>query len=142
MRVKMFENKGFIKTDLGVIIFIGGMNMFNLFKKNENTNFDISNVSNNNVNEFLKSGQLKLVYLISPDFGGSEARDNQVVVTPKAYNEKQQIDDELYGFLVQKKSVKKFNVNLKYKGNSIVPSEIIVSANIDGNDYKKIIEVW
>ena len=34
--------------------------MFNLFKKNENTNFDISNISNNNVNEFLKSGQLKI----------------------------------------------------------------------------------
>ena len=116
--------------------------MFNLFKKNENTNFDISNISNNNVNDFLKLGQLKLIYLISPDFGGSEERDNQVVVTPKAHNEKQQIDDELYSFLEQGKSVKNFNVDLKYKGNSIVPSEIIVSANIDGNDYKKIIEVW
>ena len=47
------------------------------------------------MNEFLKSGELKLVYLISPDFGGSEGRDNQVVVTPKAYNEKQLIDEEL-----------------------------------------------
>ena len=113
--------------------------MFNLFKKN---NFDISNISNDNVNEFLKTGDLKLVYLISPDFGGSEAKDNQVVVTPKAYNEKQLIDDELYSFLEQGKSIKNFNVDLKYKEKSIVPSEIIVSANVGGNEYKKVIKVW
>lgn len=118
------------------------MGIFDKFKKNEKNNFDISNISNDNVNEFLKSGQLKLVYLISPDFGGSEARDNQVVVTPKAYDEKQIIDAELYSFLEQERSVRNFNVDLKYKGNSIVPSEIIITANIDGSDYKKVVEVW
>lgn len=118
------------------------MGIFDKFKKNEKNNFDISNISNDNVNKFLKSDQLKLVYLISPDFGGSEERDNQVVVTPKAYDEKEMIDDEIYSFLEQEKSVKNFNVDLKYKGNSIVPSEIIITANIDGNDYKKVIKVW
>ena len=116
--------------------------MFNFFKKEEKHSFDISNVSNDNVNEFLKSGDLKLVYLISPDFGGSEGRDNQVVVTPKAYNEKQLIDEELYSFLEQGKSIKNFNVDLKYKEKSIVPSEIIVSANVGGNEYKRVIKVW
>ena len=116
--------------------------MFNIFKKTENNNFDISKVSNENVNDYLKTGQLKLVYLISPDFGGSEEKENQVVVTPKAYNEKQLVDDELYSFLEQERSVKNFNVNLKYKENSIVPSQIIITATIDGNEYNKIIEVW
>lgn len=116
--------------------------MFNFMKKNGNSNFDISNVSNDNVNEFLKLGQLKLIYLISPDFGGSEGRDNQIVVTPKAGKEKQFIDNELYSFLEQGKSVKNFNIDLKYKGKSIVPSKIIISANVDGNDYNKVIEVW
>ncbi len=116
--------------------------MFNFMKKKENSNFDISNVSNENVNEFLKLGQLKIIYLISPDFGGSEGKDNQIVVTPKAEKEKQVIDDELYSFLEQEKEVKNFHIDLKYKGKSIVPSKIIILANVDGNDYNKEIEVW
>ena len=114
--------------------------MFNLFNKKEE--FDIAKVSKENVNNFIKSGKLKPVYLISPDFGGSEGIDNQVIVTPKAYDEKQLIDDELYTFLEQERSVKNFNVKLNYKGESIVPSQIIVTATIDGNDYQKIVEVW
>lgn len=116
--------------------------MLNLFKRKVNSNFDISNITRENVNEFLHSGQLTLVYLISPDFGGSEKSDNQVVVTPEAYKEKQIIDDELYNFLKQGKSVKNFNVSLKYKDNSIVPSKIFVTASIDGNNYTKVINVW
>ena len=37
--------------------------MLNIFKKKENTVFDIATVSNNNVNDFLRSGQLQLIYL-------------------------------------------------------------------------------
>ena len=40
------------------------MGIFDKFKKNEKNNFDISNISNYNVNKFLKSDKLKLVYLI------------------------------------------------------------------------------
>lgn len=116
--------------------------MFNFFKKNDKKNFDICNVSNENVNDFLKSGQLKLIYLISPDFGGSTSMDNQIVVTPNAEKEKILIDNELYSFLEQGKSVKNFNVDLKYKEKSIIPSRIIITAIIDGIDYNKIIEVW
>lgn len=116
--------------------------MFNIFKKKENTVFDIATVSNNNVNDFLRSGQLQLIYLISPDFGGSEGRENQIVVTPQAAKEKDIIDDELYNFLSQGRSVKKFHVDLKYKGESIVPSKIIITAIVDGNDYNKVITVW
>lgn len=116
--------------------------MFNFFKKAENKDFNIAEVSNNNVNDYLRNGQLQLIYLISPDFGGSEGRENQIVVTPQAAKEKDIIDDELYNFLSQGRSVKNFHVDLKYKGESIVPSEIIITAIIDGNDYNKVITVW
>ena len=56
--------------------------------------------------------------------------------------EKSMIDDELYNFLANGKSVKNFNCNLDYKGNSIVPSRIIITAIVDGTDYKKIVEIW
>ena len=116
--------------------------MFKLFKKDDNDDFDIANVSNDNVNKFIKAGHLKFVYLISPNFGGSEGVDNRILVTPKAYKEKELIDNELFHFLEQGKSVNKFNIDLKYKGNSIVPSKIIVSAIIDEKEYNKIVEVW
>lgn len=105
-------------------------------------NLDFSCVSRDNVNEYINKGLLKPMYLISPDFGGSEGIENQVIVTPKAYDEKEKVDDELYNFLVQQKDVSNFKVDLKYKGDLIVPSKIIVTAIIDGQDYLREIEVW
>lgn len=105
-------------------------------------NLDFSTVSKNNVDEFLKSGQLKIIYLIATRFGGSEGVENQVVVTPKAYEENEKIDNELHMFLSQNKSVENFYVDLEYKDSSIVPSKVIVTAIVDRKDYKRIIEVW
>lgn len=118
------------------------MGFFNLFRKGEKKDIDLSNVSNENVGEFLRSRRLKLVCLISPDFGGSEGADNQVPVTPKAYEEKQRIDAEIAHFLRQEKEVRDFHVDLKYKGKSAVPSKIIITAVIEGSSWKKVIEVW
>lgn len=114
--------------------------MSGLFKKTNNSSFE--NVNRENVNDYIRNGELKVIYLISPDFGGSEGIDNQTIVTPKAEREKSMIDDELYNFLANGKSVKNFNCNLDYKGNSIVPSKIIITAIVDGTDYKKIVEIW
>lgn len=109
----------------------------------ENKDLDFSKLLNDNdVNEFIKSGQLKWIYIVSPIFGGSKERGNQIVVTPKAEQEKQFIDEELQSFIKQGKSVKNFGINFEYKEKSVVPSKIIVSAIIDGNDYNKVIVVW
>ena len=126
---------------ISIYVSLGGKCMFNFFKKKDKGNLDISNVSNDNVNDYLKSGQLKLIYLISPDFGGSEGRENQVVVTPKAEEEKKAIDAELYDLLAQGKSVG-MKMDLKYKEKSIVPSQIIFLITIDGKECNKVIEVW
>ena len=111
--------------------------------ENLNSNFDFSKVSNvTDVNEYIKSGQLKWVYIISPIFGGRAERENQIVVTPKAEKEKQFIEEELQSFIIQGKSVKNFRINFEHKEKSIVPSKIFISATIDEKDYNKIIEVW
>ena len=39
--------------------------MFNFMKKSENAVLNIAEVSNSNVNDFLRGGQLQLIYLIS-----------------------------------------------------------------------------
>lgn len=107
------------------------------------SNLDFSNVLNyNDVEEFVKSGQLKWIYILLPIFGGTEERGNQIVITPHAAQEKQLVDEELKTYLKQGKSVKKLNMDFEYKGKSIVPSKIIITAIIDENDYNKVIEVW
>lgn len=111
------------------------------FKRKEKV-LDIAVVKNHNVNDYLKSGRLKLIYLILPDFGGSEGIENQIVVTPQAEKEKDLVDEELYNFLENEKSVQNFDCKLDYKGDSIVPSKIIITAVVDGADYKRVIEVW
>jgi len=121
------------------------MGLFDRFKSKKNIVdgvFDISKISNANVDQFLKSGQLKMIYILSPIFGGSEERVNQIIVTPKAEKEKLVIDDELCDFLKQGKSVKKLKMNFEYKDKSIVPSKIFITANVDGEDYNKVIDVW
>ena len=50
-------------------------------------------------------------------FGGSKERGNQIVVTPKAEQEKQFINEELQSFIKQGKSVKNFRINFEYKKN-------------------------
>lgn len=106
-------------------------------------NYDFSKVLNDNdVNECIRLGQLKWIYIFSPDWGGSRERENQIVVTPKAEKEKQLIEGEIEIFLKQGKSVKRLSINFEHKENSVVPSKIFISAIVDGEDYKKVIEVW
>ena len=109
---------------------------------NEEPVLDFSNVTRDNVGEYIDSNQLKWMYLVSPKFGGSTGPGNQVVVTPKAIEEKIKIDDELYKHLQLGRAVDNFFVNLDYKGKSFVPSKINISATIDGHDYKRVIDVW
>ncbi len=116
--------------------------MFSFLKKKEVGSPDFSAATKENVQDYVKAGQLQPVFLISPDFGGSTGVDNQVFVTPKAAKEKQQIDKELYGFLKKGTPVRQFHVDLKYKEHSVVPSRLLITAVIDGKDYRKEIAVW
>ena len=65
-----------------------------------------NDVTNDNIDKYLESGQLKRIYLISPDyFGGSEGIENQFIGTPDAEKEKQLSDNELYNALKNGKKV-------------------------------------
>ena len=114
--------------------------MFNFFKKETQ---DFYSVRNENVTNYISEGKLEYIFLISPElFGGSSGRDNQIVVTPTAAEEKKKVDDILYKALSEGKKVTDFNIDLKYKEKSIVPSNIIIKANIDGRKFNKNIQVW
>lgn len=132
------------------------MKMFHFFRKNNSENdiqtknvegvsgnYDFSEIRNDNdVDKLIKSKKLVWIYIMSPMFGGAEERGNQIVVTFEAAKEKQLVDEMFKNLLMQGKSVEKLNINFEYKENSVVTSKIIISAIVDGNDFKKIIEVW
>lgn len=104
-----------------------------------------SDVTNDNIDSYLESGQLKRIYLISPDyFGGSEGIENQFVGTPDSEKEKQRSDDELYDALKSGKNVSNFHIDLDYDeaSKSIVPKRVVIVATIDGEDYRRVIEIW
>ncbi len=132
------------------------MKIFDLFKKNSNEkdlqnknaegisgNYDFSEILNDkDVDKLVKTKKLVWIYIMSPMFGGAEDRGNQIVVTLEAAKEKELVDETFKNCLMQGKSVKSLNIDFEYKEKSVVASKIIISAVIDGNDYKKIIEVW
>ncbi len=104
-----------------------------------------NDVTNDNIDKYLESGQLKRIYLISPDyFGGSEGIENQFIGTPDAEKEKQLSDNELYNALKNGKKVSNFHIDLDYEktSKSVVPKKITVIAMIDGEDYRRVIEIW
>ncbi len=113
--------------------------MFNLFNRQTQ---DFYSVRKENVTEYITNGKLENIYLISPNLGGSTGIDNQIVVTPKAAEEKKKIDETLINALVEGKKVTDFKIDMKYKERSIVPSMILIKASIDGRKFNKKIRVW
>ena len=89
-------NKGFSIIEICivcVIIMVVMVPVFTLLSQGNagtvhNRNEIIARSYAANVINYLNSGQLKRIFLISPDFGGSEGFDNQIVVTPEAEKEK------------------------------------------------------
>ncbi len=112
--------------------------MFNLFGKSE----DFYLVRKENVTEYITNGKLVNIFLLSPDLGGKTGLDNQIVVTPKAAEEKKKIDEVLIKALSEGKKVTDFKIDMKYKERSIVPAIIFIKASIDGRKFNKKIRVW
>ena len=92
--------------------------------------------------DHINNGSLKPLYLISPDFGGSEKEDNIVYVPERIIELKKQIDEKLKRLIEEGNKVG-FNCDLKYSGNSLVPSMIIIKYTInETNENKEELLVW
>ena len=114
------------------------MGLFGLFKDKG----IYYNLTREEMDEMIKNGDLKKIYLISPKFGGAENVSNMVYVPTLAYEQKNQIDEELENYLRQGRNVR-YMCNLKYKGKSSIPSKIKIQGFIeDVGPYIKEIDVW
>ena len=104
---------------------------------------DYSKVISKDILQYhINNGDLKPLYLISPDFGGSEKEDNIVYVPDRIIELKNQLDEKLKNYIKEGNKVG-LNCDLKYIGNSLVPSMIIINYTINQtNKNKEEILIW
>lgn len=88
-------------------------------------------VSKELLNNYISDNSLKPLYLISPDFGGAIDDSNTVYVPVAIVELKNKIDEKLKEYLNSGYEVN-FNCDLKYIGDSIIPSRIIINYNVSG----------
>lgn len=99
-------------------------------------------ISKDILQNYINNGDLKPLYLISPDFGGSEKEDNIVYVPDRIVELKEQIDEKLKNYIKEGNKVG-FNCDLRYIGKSLVPSMIIINYTVnETNKNKEELLIW
>lgn len=82
----------------------------------------------------LKTGALKPIYSVHECFGGEPSEDNKVFVPPVIADLKDEYDI-MTELLFIRGMVNKYSCIPQYKGNSVIPSEVLIQAS---NDQKII----
>ncbi len=90
-----------------------------------------------------RQGLLARVFLLPAELGGSDVPENIVYVPVESKNIKDQFTRELLD-LYRSGSINKVSVVPSYKGDSFVPSQILVSAWLDEKPlhYERVINIW
>lgn len=115
------------------------MSILNIFK-NKGL---YANITQEQIQGMIKSGELKPLYLIGLRFGGSDKIDNIVYVPNNIVDQKDKIDDEIEKYMQEGKKIKNFNCTPTYKGKSSIPSKIKIQALIDDKEkIERILEIW
>lgn len=119
------------------------MGLFDLFKKGEKKDVDLSEVdSNDKVMELAKKGILAPLYLMPLRFNGEESVSNRLFVPPAVVALKDRYDDMVEKLLMEGK-VNGYSCTPEYKGHSFVPSKIQIVAKKDGEPvFSETIHVW
>lgn len=115
------------------------MGIFNLFKKVDGV---YANLTSEQYKQMKENGELQPIYLIDTRFGGPNDPGNILYVPANIVGIKKQIDDELQSYLEQGMSVTAFNCIPTYKGKCSIPSKIMISANVNGNNFIRNIDIW
>ena len=105
---------------------------------------DFSAVTSLAVAEALaRQGKLVRVLLFPAEFGGEDIRENAVYITPEAAAARELILGTLHRFVAEG-LVDKLDVTPDYKGDSFVPSRIVMHATRSKKkgSFEPTIEVW
>ncbi|MBR6033267.1 MAG: hypothetical protein IKP28_00700 [Clostridia bacterium] len=92
--------------------------------------------------EEYNNGKLEKLYLMALRFGGA-ADDRNMVYVPIGIAKIKDSYDNVVEDLLKQNKVESYNCDLKYRGNSVIPCEIIIVASKDGREvFKEAINVW
>lgn len=115
--------------------------IFNRFKKQNPINFEEITSRTRAYEEFRK-GNLEILYLLSPMFGGSTNEDN-ILYVPIGINKLKESCDNIIFDLLEQGKVKSYHCQPEYKGESSIPSKITITSGKDGNIvFKETIHIW
>ncbi len=117
------------------------MGLFDMFKKRKSINFEEIN-SLAKAREEFNNGNLEILYLLSPMFGGSKNEGN-ILYVPIGINKLKESYDNIVADLLKQGKVKSYNCTPEYKGESFVPSKLTITSGKDGNIvFKETINIW
>lgn len=118
------------------------MGLSDRFRKKNNSP-DFSGITQREAQKMLEAGELELMYLIDPRFGGSEAMDNCLYVPAGVTAVKEHFDNTVELLLIEGK-VKGYDCRPSYKNGSVIPCSIMLKAS-DKNRKEvlhQFIEIW
>ena len=117
------------------------MRILNIFNKKENMNVDFSMInSNEKAEKLLEKGQLEKLYLKPIQFGGKESREN-IVIVPRFVTISKNNFDNIVEELLKKGIVSDYSAEPQYKGNSYVPTSIVISVS-GKTRLTQVLEIW
>jgi hypothetical protein len=85
-------------------------------------------------------GELSMIYLFPLDFGGVEGEINRLYVPASVTMLKERFDNMVVD-LFEQGLLTSYNAHPEYKGNSFIPSAIVMEAKGKGGITERI-EVW
>ena len=116
------------------------MGLFNKAKKNNISFEDIDSITK--AKEELKKGNLEILYLVSPMFGGAEDESN-ILYVPIGINKIKESYDNTIAKLLRQGKVETYSCTPEYKGESFIPSKITIISGKDENViFKETINIW
>ncbi len=112
-------------------------------KKEENTKLDFAQIdSNEKAMELAQRKILAPLYLMPLQFGGEESPLNRIFVPPVVVEIKDRCDKIIEGLLIEEK-VNQYSCTPEYKGDSFIPSAIIIAATMDDQPvFTQTVTIW
>jgi hypothetical protein len=91
--------------------------------------------------ELAKSGQLKKLLLLPPEFGGKDIPPNWVLVPDWVVEKKSETDNNIVRPLAAEGKVTRYQALPQYQGKSFIPNAITIVAS-DPGSFTMTIAIW
>ena len=121
--------------------------MVNWFKKKKNSETEIKNGpdfseidSNEKAIDLYNKGELVKIHLMPIEFGGDDNPMNTLYAPEFAKEFKGRFDGMIEQMLIDGKQLS-YSTSPKYKGNSFIPSQLIITVDGDVN-FEETINIW